>query len=78
MPKLKPWEVKTMLEKLNAKLEEIRRGKEVAQKNIAALDRQREQAVANLNAFVGAEQVILQLIDEESEVNADGDTENND
>ena len=44
-----------MLEKLNAKLEEIRRGKEVAQKNIAALDRQREQAVANLNAFVGAE-----------------------
>lgn len=68
-----------MLEKLNAKLEEIRRGKEVAQKNIAALDRQREQAVANLNAFVGAEQVILQLIiDEESEVEANADTQDND
>lgn len=78
MPKLKPLEVKTMLEKLNAKLEEIRRGKEVAQKNIAALDRQREQAVANLNAFVGAEQVILQLIDEESEVEANADTQDND
>lgn len=70
-----------MFEKLNAKLEEIRRGKEVAQKNIAALDRQREQAVANLNAFVGAEQVILQLIDEdneESEVEANADTQDND
>ena len=67
-----------MLEKLNAKLEEIRRGKEVAQKNRAALDRQREQAVANLNAFVGAEQVILQLIDEESEVEANADTQDND
>lgn len=67
-----------MLEKLNAKLEEIRRGKEVVQKNIAALDRQREQAVANLNAFVGAEQVILQLIDEESEVEANADTQDND
>ena len=49
-----------MLEKLNAKLEEIRRGAGGSQKNIAALDRQRERAVANLNAFVGAEQVILQ------------------
>lgn len=67
-----------MLEKLNAKLEEIRRGKEVAQNNISALDRQREQAVANLNAFVGAEQVILQLIDEESEVEANADTQDND
>lgn len=67
-----------MLEKLNAKLEEIRRGKEVVQKNIAALDRQREQAVANLNAFVGAEQVILQLIDGESEVEANADTQDND
>lgn len=67
-----------MLEKLNAKLEEIRRGKEIAQKNIAALDRQREQAVANLNAFVGAEQVILQLIDEESEVEANADAQDND
>lgn len=73
--------MKIVLEKLNAKLEEIRRGKEVAQKNIAALDRQREQAVANLNAFVGAEQVILQLIDEvdeESEVEANADTQDND
>lgn len=39
-----------MLEKLNAKLAEIRT--------------QKERATANLNALVGAEQVLLQLIDE--------------
>lgn len=66
-----------MLEKLNAKLDEIRQSKETMQKNIATIDRQREQAVANLNALLGAEQVLTQLI-KESEVNADGDTENND
>lgn len=41
-----------MLNKLEKKLKEIRAGKEMAQ--------------AQLNAFVGAEQTILQLIDEVS------------
>lgn len=51
-------------EKLSAKLEEVRQGKSNIQKAIASLDKQKEQAVANLNAFIGAEQVLLQLIDE--------------
>lgn len=51
-------------EKLSAKLEEVRQGKSNMQKAIASLDKQKEQAVANLNAFIGAEQVLLQLIDE--------------
>lgn len=58
-----------MLNKLNAKLAEIRR--------------QKEQATANLNAISGAEQVLLQLINEcrtenkqESEVKPDEAAEN--
>lgn len=54
-----------MLIKLNTKLTEIRS--------------QKERVTANLNALVGAEQVLLQLIDEfketESEV-ADVETDN--
>lgn len=54
-----------MLNKLNKKLTEIRS--------------QKERVTANLNALVGAEQVLLQLIDElketESEV-ADVETDN--
>lgn len=42
-----------MLEKLNKKLAEIRT--------------QKDRVTANLNALVGAEQVILQLIEEASE-----------
>ena len=42
-----------MLEKLNAKLAEIRS--------------QLERTKANLNALIGAEQMLLQLIEEESE-----------
>lgn len=42
-----------MLEKLNAKLAEIRS--------------QIERTKANLNALIGAEQMLLQLIEEESE-----------
>lgn len=49
---------------LDNKLEEVRQGKSNMQKAIASLDKQKEQAVANLNAFIGAEQVLLQLIDE--------------
>lgn len=41
-----------MIEKLKAKLAEVQQGKERAQ--------------AQLNAFVGAEQVLLQLIEEET------------
>ena len=51
-------------EKLSTKLEEVRQGKSNMQKAIASLDKQKEQAVANLNAFIGAEQVLLQLIEE--------------
>lgn len=65
-----------MLNKLNTKLTEVRQGKtnalrtvEAIDKQIANLDKQREQAVANLNAFVGAEQAVLQLIGEVNEEN---------
>lgn len=46
-----------MLDILNKKLTEIRDGKAKVQKQI-------EQATANFNAFTGAEQVVLQLIEE--------------
>lgn len=46
-----------MLNKLNAKLTEIRL--------------QKERATANLNALVGAEQVLLQLIDEFKETESE-------
>jgi hypothetical protein len=51
-----------MIEKLEAKLEEIRS--------------QIERVKANLNALVGAEQVLLQLIDEVTESNESEETEN--
>lgn len=73
-----------MLDKLNAKLAEVEQGKANALKTIEAIDkqianlrRQREQAVANLSAFTGAEEAVLQLIEEvneedkEQEVTAD-------
>lgn len=41
-----------MLDKLNRKLDEIRK--------------QKERATATLNALVGAEQVLMQLLDEET------------
>lgn len=69
-----------MHEILNKKLAEVREGKKNAQQQIAMLTKQREQATANLNAFVGAEQVLLQLIEEENkkekaeEVTADENT----
>lgn len=53
-----------MLDILNKKLAEARDGKKKAQEQIALLAKQREQAIANLNAFVGAEQAVLQLIEE--------------
>lgn len=60
-----------MLDKLNAKLTEVEQGKANALKTIEGIDkqisnlnRQRDQAVANLNAFIGAREAILQLIDE--------------
>lgn len=49
---------------LNKKLAEVREGKRNAQQQIAMATKQREQATANLNAFVGAEQMLLQLIEE--------------
>lgn len=55
-----------MLDKLNKKLTEIRS--------------QKERVTANLNALVGAEQVLLQLIDEikETESEAVEDATDND
>lgn len=58
-----------MLEMLNKKLAEIREGKAKIQKQI-------EQATANFNAFTGAEQVVLQLIEEAQK--EDGKNENGD
>lgn len=62
-----------MLNKLNAKLTEVEQGKanalktiEAIDKQISSLNKQREQAVANLNAFIGAREAILQLIEEVS------------
>ncbi|MBQ3045127.1 MAG: hypothetical protein IJD49_04160 [Clostridia bacterium] len=63
-----------MLNKLSAKLTEVEQGRASALKTIEAIDkqianlgRQREQAVANLNAFTGAREAVLQLIDEANE-----------
>lgn len=60
-----------MLDKLNQKLAEIRQGKAKATETIEAVDKQianlkgqRERAIANLNAFIGAEETVLQLIEE--------------
>lgn len=60
-----------MLNKLNAKLTEVEQGKanalktiEAIDKQISSLNKQREQAVANLNAFIGAREAVLQLIEE--------------
>jgi len=68
-----------MFDKLNAKLTEVEQGKanalktiEAIDKQISTLNKQREQAVANLNAFIGAREAILQLIDE---VNANNKAE---
>ena len=58
-----------MLDKLNTKLAEVREGKRNAQQQIAMLTKQKEQTTANLNAFVGAEQVLLQLIEETTKKN---------
>lgn len=59
-----------MLEMLNKKLAEIRDGK-------AKTQRQIEQATANFNAFTGAEQVVLQLIEEVRKEKEDGENANN-
>lgn len=55
-----------MIEKLNKKLEEIQKGKEELREKMANLEKQREAAIANLNAFVGAESVLRQMIEEET------------
>lgn len=55
-----------MLEKLNAKLAEIQNSKRQAQENYEALNKQAEQMRNNYIALDGAEQVLLQMINEES------------
>ena len=55
-----------MLEKLNAKLEEIRNNKRQAQESYEALTKQAEQMRNNFIALDGAEQVLLQMINEET------------
>jgi hypothetical protein len=55
-----------MLEKLNAKLAEIQENKRQAQESYEALTKQCEQMRSNFIALDGAEQVLLQLINEES------------
>lgn len=55
-----------MLEKLNAKLAEIQNNKRQAQESYEALAMQAEQMRSNFIALDGAEQVLLQLINEES------------
>ena len=55
-----------MLEKLNAKLAEIQNNKKQAQESYEALTKQCEQMRNNFIALDGAEQVLLQLINEES------------
>lgn len=58
-----------MLDILNKKLAEVRDGKRNAQQQIAMFTKKKEQATANLNAFVGAEQMLLQLIEETTKKN---------
>lgn len=55
-----------MLEKLNAKLAEIQNNKRQAQESYEELTKQCEQMRSNFIALDGAEQVLLQLINEES------------
>lgn len=55
-----------MLEKLNAKLAEIQNNKRQAQESYEELANQAEQMRSNFIALDGAEQVLLQLIKEES------------
>lgn len=55
-----------MLEKLNAKLAEIQENKRQAQESYEALTKQCEQMRSNFIALDGAEQVLLQMINEES------------
>lgn len=62
-----------MIDKLNAKLEEVRKQKEESAKLHKSLTKQLEQVKANFDAQSGAEQVLLQLISEiqNEEVSAD-------
>lgn len=53
-----------MLDKLNAKLEEVRKQKEQTAKLHKQLTKQLEQTEADYHAQTGAEQVLLQLIRE--------------
>ena len=55
-----------MLEKLNAKLAEIQENKRQAQESYEVLTKQAEQMRSNFIALDGAEQVLLQLINEET------------
>ena len=55
-----------MLEKLNAKLAEIQENKRQVQENYETLTKQCEQMRSNFIALDGAEQVLLQMINEES------------
>lgn len=55
-----------MLEKLNAKLAEIQNNKRQAQESYEELTKQMEQMRSNFIALDGAEQVLLQLISEET------------
>ena len=55
-----------MLEKLNAKLAEIQNNKKQAQESYETLTKQLEQTRSNFIALDGAEQVLLQMINEES------------
>lgn len=55
-----------MLEKLNAKLAEIQSNKKQAQESYEALTKQAEQMRSNFIALDGAEQLLLQMIKEET------------
>lgn len=55
-----------MLEKLNAKLAEIQENKRQVQERYEELTKQCEQTRSNFIALDGAEQVLLQMISEET------------
>lgn len=54
---------------LNVKLEQIRKNKEIVRSRLNELTKQREQAERNYIALDGAEQVLLELIEEANERN---------
>lgn len=65
-----------MIDKLNSKLEDVRRQKEESAKLHKSLTKQLEQVKANFDAQTGAEQVLLQLIGEIQSKEASADETN--